>query len=111
MKRVSSGVVCHMILPLSARRSAFSWCGGAGPESLTRTDLTREDAMGRRRAVGLAMAVVVALLACGLGGPTWAGDQPSAGAWQPRGNVEFVVGAGPGGENDRVARAIQQVLT
>jgi tripartite-type tricarboxylate transporter receptor subunit TctC len=25
-------------------------------------------------------------------------------AWRPRGNVEFVVGAGPGGENDRVAR-------
>jgi len=56
-------------------------------------------------------AAVVALLACGLRGPAWASDQQSAGAWRPRGNVEFVVGAGPGGENDRVARAIQQVLT
>jgi serine/threonine-protein kinase HipA len=25
----STGVVCHMILPLSARRSALSWCGRA----------------------------------------------------------------------------------
>jgi putative tricarboxylic transport membrane protein len=32
-------------------------------------------------------------------------------AWKPTGNVEFVVGAGPGGENDRIARAIQRVLT
>ena len=32
-------------------------------------------------------------------------------AWHPVGNVEFVVGAGAGGENDRIARAIQRVLT
>jgi len=31
-------------------------------------------------------------------------------AWRPEGNVEFVVGAGAGGENDRIARAIQHVL-
>jgi len=31
-------------------------------------------------------------------------------AWRPEGNVEFVVGAGAGGENDRIARAIQQAL-
>jgi putative tricarboxylic transport membrane protein len=31
--------------------------------------------------------------------------------WKPTGNVEFVVGAGAGGENDRIARAIQRVLT
>jgi putative tricarboxylic transport membrane protein len=31
-------------------------------------------------------------------------------AWKPEGNVEFVVGAGAGGENDRIARAIQHVL-
>jgi putative tricarboxylic transport membrane protein len=37
-------------------------------------------------------------------------QQPAAG-WKPEGNVEFVVGAGPGGENDRIARAIQRVLT
>src|SRR5580693_10131643 len=37
-------------------------------------------------------------------------QQPAA-SWKPTGNVEFVVGAGPGGENDRIARAIQRVLT
>jgi putative tricarboxylic transport membrane protein len=31
-------------------------------------------------------------------------------AWRPEGNVEFVVGAGAGGENDRIARAIQHAL-
>jgi putative tricarboxylic transport membrane protein len=30
--------------------------------------------------------------------------------WRPEGNVEFVVGAGAGGENDRIARAIQHAL-
>lgn len=41
-----------------------------------------------------------------------AAAQSSAAAdWKPQGNVEFVVGAGPGGENDRIARAIQRVLT
>jgi putative tricarboxylic transport membrane protein len=35
---------------------------------------------------------------------------PAAAAWKPDGNVEFVVGAGAGGENDRIARAIQRVL-
>jgi len=34
----------------------------------------------------------------------------SANGWRPTGNVEFVVGAGAGGENDRIARAIQRVL-
>ena len=31
-------------------------------------------------------------------------------AWRPEGNVEFVVGAGAGGENDRIALAIQHAL-
>src|SRR5262249_28651676 len=31
-------------------------------------------------------------------------------SWKPDGNVEFVVGAGAGGENDRIARAIQRAL-
>ena len=35
----------------------------------------------------------------------------SANGWRPTGNVEFVVGAGAGGENDRIARAIQRALT
>src|SRR5262249_47940300 len=34
-----------------------------------------------------------------------------ANGWRPQGNVEFVVGAGAGGENDRIARAIQHALT
>jgi putative tricarboxylic transport membrane protein len=37
--------------------------------------------------------------------------QQAGGSWKPEGNVEFVVGAGAGGENDRIARAIQHVLT
>ena len=37
--------------------------------------------------------------------------QQTGGSWKPYGNVEFVVGAGAGGENDRIARAIQHVLT
>ena len=37
--------------------------------------------------------------------------QQTGGSWKPEGNVEFVVGAGAGGENGRIARAIQHVLT
>jgi putative tricarboxylic transport membrane protein len=37
--------------------------------------------------------------------------QPVDAGWKPTGNVEFVVGAGAGGENDRIARAIQRALT
>jgi putative tricarboxylic transport membrane protein len=40
--------------------------------------------------------------------PTTAHAQQTG--WKPEGNVEFVVGAGAGGENDRIARAIQHVL-
>src|SRR3981081_2532883 len=36
--------------------------------------------------------------------------QQTGGSWKPEGSVEFVVGAGAGGENDRIARAIQHVL-
>jgi hypothetical protein len=49
-------------------------------------------------------ATALFLLAAGL---TASHAQP---AWKPEGNVEFVVGAGAGGENDRIARAIQHVL-
>src|SRR6516225_4432823 len=41
-------------------------------------------------------------------GPTTVHAQQAG--WKPEGNVEFVVGAGAGGENDRIARAIQHVL-
>ncbi len=40
-----------------------------------------------------------------------AAQAEQASEWRPTGNVEFVVGAGAGGENDRIARAIQRVLT
>src|SRR5216683_8263206 len=37
--------------------------------------------------------------------------QKAGEAWKPDGNVEFVVGAGAGGEDDRIARAISHALT
>ena len=58
------------------------------------------------RALSLA-TTSVALLSLGHAAQA---QQPAA-PWKPTGNVEFVVGAGPGGENDRIARAIQRVLT
>ena len=45
-----------------------------------------------------------------LGGAAPAQAQKAADAWKPEGNVEFVVGAGAGGENDRIARAIAHAL-
>jgi putative tricarboxylic transport membrane protein len=54
-------------------------------------------------------ALVAAILA--LVGVPGAQAQQTGGSWKPEGNVEFVVGAGAGGENDRIARAIQHVLT
>jgi len=36
--------------------------------------------------------------------------QQTGGSWKPEGNVEFVVGAGAGGENDRIARASAQTI-
>jgi len=53
-----------------------------------------------------AIAAAVVLLT---GHVDQAGAQQAA--WRPEGNVEFIVGAGAGGENDRLARAIQHVLT
>src|SRR6266852_1006443 len=52
------------------------------------------------------VAAVFALVAAG-GAPA----QQANTSWKPDGNVEFVVGAGAGGENDRIARAIQHALT
>src|SRR6516165_2270114 len=52
------------------------------------------------------VAAVFALVAAG-----GAQAQQAGNLWKPDGNVEFVVGAGAGGENDRIARAIQHVLT
>jgi putative tricarboxylic transport membrane protein len=58
------------------------------------------------RAITLATTTVAFLAFIGA-----AQAQQPATSWKPAGNVEFVVGAGPGGENDRIARAIQRVLT
>ena len=60
---------------------------------------------------------VAGSLACGLGavimllGRMGSLAQKAGESWKPEGNVEFVVGAGAGGENDRIARAIQHALT
>src|SRR5262252_3960820 len=53
------------------------------------------------------MAIAAAVLASVA---TSAEAQKAATPWVPEGNVEFVVGAGAGGENDRIARAIQHAL-
>jgi putative tricarboxylic transport membrane protein len=58
--------------------------------------------------MGKAMQRACALFLLLAGAPTTAHPQQTA--WKPEGNVEFVVGAGAGGENDRIARAIQHVL-
>ena len=57
----------------------------------------------------IARAAVLAIVIFVLLGAN-AHAQPAP-AWRPVGNVEFFVGAGAGGENDRIARAIQRVLT
>ena len=61
--------------------------------------------MRNRQATAL---VTVFIALCSASG---AQAQQNAGEWKPTGNVEFFVGAGAGGENDRIARAIQRVLT
>jgi putative tricarboxylic transport membrane protein len=58
---------------------------------------------------GRIVALVAAILALAIA--PGARAQQAGGSWKPEGNVEFVVGAGAGGENDRIARAIQHVLT
>jgi putative tricarboxylic transport membrane protein len=62
--------------------------------------------------VQLGRAFLAGSLVCLLPGAACNGraEEPG-GAWKPKGNVEFVVGAGAGGENDRIARAIQHALT
>src|ERR1700689_2593368 len=60
--------------------------------------------------IGRTTAVLATILGL-LGTACVAHAQRSDAAWRPTGNVEFFVGAGAGGENDRIARAIQRVLT
>jgi putative tricarboxylic transport membrane protein len=62
----------------------------------------------------MVMSEAMALAATVLGFLAATGDaqaQQAGAAWKPAGNVEFVVGAGAGGENDRIARAIQHALS
>src|SRR5262245_18048524 len=68
--------------------------------------LRRTSAMAIRRTAALAAAIV-----SGLGAAAPAQAQQAGPAWKPTGNVEIVVGAGAGGENDRIDRAIAHVLT
>jgi len=63
---------------------------------------------GTARALAIAIA---ALAGTTVGAQGQKVANPPGNAWHPEGNVEFVVGAGAGGENDRIARAIQHVLT
>ena len=65
-----------------------------------------EKRMQIRRSTAL-VAIILALLNTARD----AQAQLAGAAWKPAGNVEFVVGAGAGGENDRIARAIQRALT
>src|ERR1700754_3333107 len=69
-------------------------------------DGTERKTMQPRQATALATAFVV-LMGAAIG----AQAQKAGDSWHPDGNVEFVVGAGAGGENDRIARAIQHALT
>jgi putative tricarboxylic transport membrane protein len=56
------------------------------------------------------VAALVTAMAVLVGGVARAPAQQAITSWKPDGNVEFVVGAGAGGENDRIARAIQHAL-
>jgi putative tricarboxylic transport membrane protein len=60
--------------------------------------------------IGRTAAVAAGIVAL-LGSNGSARAQAASDDWHPVGNVEFFVGAGAGGENDRIARAIQRVLT
>src|SRR5262249_42802078 len=63
---------------------------------------------GRQMPIARAAALMAGILM--LASANAANAQDTNG-WRPQGNVEFVVGAGAGGENDRIARAIQHALT
>src|ERR1700682_6070552 len=58
----------------------------------------------------IARAAVLAVATFELLGPN-AHAQPAPAAWHPVGNVEFFVGAGAGGENDRIASATPRGVT
>ena len=49
------------------------------------------------------MSIAFAAAICGVM-PAWAQS------WKPTKNIEFVVGTGSGGGNDRTARVIQKIL-
>jgi tripartite-type tricarboxylate transporter receptor subunit TctC len=74
-------------------------------------ELTVATLVGRRNReddMQIARAAVLATASLALLGPN---AHAQTAAWHPVGNVEFFVGAGASGENYRIARAIQRVLT
>ena len=72
--------------------------------SIAHAPISRDDRedMHADRASDGRLGGTIASLCCGIGSGAHA--QQAAGAWKPAGNVEFVVGAGAGGENDRIAQ-------
>src|SRR5215469_16638027 len=91
----------HTLVILSISASLKAFLMPVAPHGKFRHGRTSMDG---KQAVGWAIALIV------LAVPSAASRAQQAGAWRPEGNVEFVVGAGAGGENDRIARAIQRVL-
>jgi tripartite-type tricarboxylate transporter receptor subunit TctC len=59
------------------------------------------------RIEGRVLASVALALACTLSSPV-RGAEP---AWKPQKNVELVIGAQPGGANDRMGRILQKILS
>src|SRR5205823_1242102 len=76
---------------------------------LARLDLAPAKSGGAKMQVRQMTALATVVLVLG-GAAHNAQAQKAGNGWAPEGNVEFIVGAGPGGENDRIARAIQHAL-
>jgi putative tricarboxylic transport membrane protein len=74
---------------------------------LTFLQMTRGNAGRNVKSATLVTALGILML---LGAPSRAQTHKPGDPWKPEGNIEFVVGAGAGGENDRIARAIQHAL-
>src|ERR1700732_3788464 len=92
-----------------ARQSGSSRMRCWSAKTRERTVTTPAGRRNREDDMQIARVAVLALPILALLGPN-AHAQPAAAAWHPVGNVEFFVGAGAGGGEDRIARAIQAVL-
>lgn len=66
--------------------------------------------MKRVNSIALTCAITAGWLTMIMSPAAMAGETRTT-SWRPEGPVEFVVGSGAGGENDRLARSIQHVLT